>query len=179
MSVELTEHQKWIIIEHLHNLLDEFIDPDLEIDDRNKAIWELLDILSPNWKEADSCADVISYSVYVGEKLKEDREKINILFDMVDGGLHRVAQIKRDSEHRIGVLAETVAYLANIVYILINEEDKEVDDEIESALGEICALFLRYKHPDIDEKYHKEIIDGKGLVNGIDKILKDLVAHEE
>lgn len=78
----LTDEQAWIIIEHLMNSHNEWefnsddFDPEL-VESRKGDIEHLLDVLSPNWKTADSCKDVQSNTISVSTR-KSDTKRMEV-----------------------------------------------------------------------------------------------------
>ena len=53
----LTNHQKWIICEHLINSVHEH-EKIGKYPQTKKQIEKVLDLISPNWRDADRCIDV-------------------------------------------------------------------------------------------------------------------------
>ena len=68
--MELTEDEKWIIIENVSAAYMEWEDEGKEESncEEMKKIGQVLDKLSPNWRKADSCAEVKSFRIEISEE---------------------------------------------------------------------------------------------------------------
>lgn len=72
MSEELGEKEKWTIAEHLIESYYEL--GEMGYPRKQEHVEIILDKISPNWREADSCAEVETHEILVDESQKGDEK---------------------------------------------------------------------------------------------------------
>lgn len=71
---ELSEEDSWMIVETLIQNLNDLeelkatYNPEVEVDDAIEQNEELLDKLSPNWREASSCSEVETRKITINQE---------------------------------------------------------------------------------------------------------------
>ncbi|WP_433624041.1 hypothetical protein [Halomicrococcus sp. NG-SE-24] len=67
----LDQMERWTIVEHLLGGYYDFKDSDLPEEQRQEGLEnlaQLLDKLSPNWRDADSCREIETYEVIISNR---------------------------------------------------------------------------------------------------------------